>query len=192
MNQTDESLPLTTSDQSDLNEMLSLFDSPAFVRRGQDVEYARRRLHQQLSRDRLEMLDMVRVRLRQWSAVATGLDDWEGIFIRPLDQLLVSAGAEPPVWAARPGTPRRRLAVARDLVASAERFNRRWLQTLDGLNLDVVNRRIDLYNRYYLLEKECVLGSARLAARHFASEPLLTCDALLAIYPTLPNVALSR
>ncbi len=38
---------------------------------------------------------------------------------------------------------------------------------------------IDQYNRYYVLEKECSLGSARLAARHFTPKPPLTREALL-------------
>ncbi|MBV8607897.1 MAG: hypothetical protein JO034_10615, partial [Singulisphaera sp.] len=48
------------------------------------------------------------------------------------------------------------------------------------------NRRIDQYNRYYMLEKECCLGSARLAARHFVAREQLTHEGLLDQYPTLP------
>ena len=45
---------------------------------------------------------------------------------------------------------------------------------------------IDQYNRYYVLEKECVLGSARLALRHFTAKTRLTRAALDADYPPLP------
>jgi hypothetical protein len=45
---------------------------------------------------------------------------------------------------------------------------------------------IDQYNRYYVLEKECVLGSSRLAARHFVPKARLTAEALLAAHPVLP------
>ena len=120
------------------------------------------------------MLDMVRLRLRQWAGVATGPDDWAGAFAAPIAPLWPLCGAEPPAWAAQPAPPRRRRAVARDLVASVARFNRRWAAFLDGLNLEPVNRQIDQYNRYYVLEKECVLGSARLAVRHFTPRARLT------------------
>ena len=61
--------------------------------------------------------------------------------------------------------------VARDLIASVERFNKRWGQFLEALNLDPINQMIDQYNTYYVLEKECVMGSPRLAARHFRRCP---------------------
>ena len=59
------------------------------------------------------------------------------------------------------------------------RFNRRWAQFLERLNLEPINTVIDQYNRYYVLEKECVMGSARLAARHFQPVPRLTTSTLL-------------
>jgi hypothetical protein len=49
-----------------------------------------------------------------------------------------------------------------------------------------VNRLVDRYNRYYVLEKECTLRSARLAARHFEPKPRVSHDALLERYPPLP------
>ena len=102
-----------------------------------------------------------------------------------------AAGAEPPSWAARPAPGRRRNAIARDLVASVERFNRRWARFLDELDIGPINAMIDRYNHYYLLEKECVLGSARLAARHFIPRPRLTREGLLARHPLLPAPALN-
>ena len=45
---------------------------------------------------------------------------------------------------------------------------------------------IDHYNRYYVLEKECVMGSGRLAARFFTPIPLLTPAQLLQDHPLLP------
>jgi hypothetical protein len=76
--------------------------------------------------------------------------------------------------------------VARALVASVIRFNERWATVLGQLNLAPVNRMIDQYNRYYVLEKECVLGSARLAQRHFTPKVHLTGRALGEEYPPLP------
>ena len=45
---------------------------------------------------------------------------------------------------------------------------------------------IDQYNRYYVLEKECVMGSARLAARHFTPVERVTKPSLLEEHPALP------
>ena len=186
MDETDEATPVVSNDEADLNQLLGLFDVPAFARRGHDLEYALKRLNLRLVRERSGMLDMVRVRLKQWASVATDPDDWAGVFDASIELLYAASGAEPPAWSPSPAAARRRHSVARDLVASLGRFNRRWLHFLDTLALDPVNRRIDQYNRYYVLEKECVIGSARLAARLFKPEPLLTRESLLADHPLMP------
>jgi len=186
MDETDDATPVVSSDEHDLNQLLGLFDAPAFARRGHDLEYALKRLHLRLARERAGMLDMVRLRLRQWAAVATGPDDWAGVFAAPVAPLYEAAGAGPPAWAAAPASARRRGAAARDLAASLARFNRRWADFLGAMTLDSINRQIDLYNCYYVLEKECVIGSARLASRHFVPEPRVTRESLLAAHPALP------
>ena len=73
-----------------------------------------------------------------------------------------------------------------NLVASLNRFNRRWAEFLGRLDLEPLNRSVDHYNRYYLLEKECCLGSARLAARHFIPQARVTRESLLEAHPILP------
>ena len=181
----DESVPVP-SVEAEIKELLGLFDVPAFARRGQDLEYALARLHARCRRARDERLDMVRVRLRQWAGAVTGPEAWAEVFTAPIDALWPLGGAEPPAWADRLAPPRRLRSIARDLVASLIRFNHRWIGFLDALNLGSINRAIDQYNRYYVLEKECCLGSARLAARHFTPRPRLTRDGLLADYPILP------
>ncbi len=185
MDESDEATPLGGVD-AEIKELLGLFDVPAFARRGQEVEYALVRLRTRCGRVRLDLLDMVRLRLRQWAAAASGPDDSARFFAGPIGPLWPLAGAEAPRWAARPESPRRLRAIARDLVASVERFNRRWGGFLDALDLAPINRQIDHYNRYYVLEKECVLGSARLAARHFTPLPPIGLDDLRAEYPALP------
>lgn len=185
MDEIDDATPVVSGDESDLNQLLGLFDVPAFARRGHDLEYALKRLHLRLERERSGMLDMVRLRLRQWATVATGPDDWTGVFAAPVAPLYAASGAEAPAWAAAPASARRRRTVARDLVASLTRFNRRWLHFLDAIRLDAVNRQIDQYNRYYVLEKECVIGSARLASRLFEPRTPLSRMSLLADHPTL-------
>ncbi len=72
---------------SEIKELMGLFDVPAFARRGQDLEYALKRIHARCLQVREESLPMVRLRLRQWSRVATGPDDWSEVFTGPLDSL---------------------------------------------------------------------------------------------------------
>jgi hypothetical protein len=180
----DEGVTMAISD-AEMNGLLGLFDLPAFVRRGQDLEYALARIHARCQRERTAMLDMVRVRLKQWSGAAAGPGGWDDVFVASIEPLWPQCSAEPPAWSDRPAPRRKQRAIARDLVASVTRFNRRWTEFLAGLGLEHANRMIDDYNRYYLLEKECSLGSARLAARYYSPKPRLTVEGLLADYPPL-------
>jgi hypothetical protein len=181
----EEGTPLGGID-AEIKELLGLFDVPAFARRGQDLEYSLARLRLRSRRVRGGMLDMVRLRLRQWASLADGPRADSLVFAASIAGLWPLAEVEPPKWAARTASPRKLRGVARDLIASAERFNRRWLDHLDGINLDPINRQVDDYNRYYLLEKECSLGSARLAARHFVPKVRVTLDELRLELPPLP------
>jgi hypothetical protein len=174
----------------EVHELMSLFDLPAFARRGLDMEFSLNRLHHRCRDHRTELLEMVQMRLRQWTRVAAGPQDWSGIFAGPLDSLWPLLEFEPPDWAARSGTHRQRLTAARDLIGSVQRFNRRWMQFLQSLNLGPTNQSIEQYNEYYVLEKECVMGSARLAARHFTRVPRLSVESLLERYPVLPVLEL--
>ncbi len=173
--------------------LLGLFDVPAFARRGQDVEHGLVRLRARCRFERTERLMMVHIRLRQWAAVSTGPDDFRSAFQEPVAPLWKLTDCEPstPRWADRRASSWRRRSVARDLIASIERFNTRWLQFLDSIDLEPLNTAIDLYNRYYLLEKECSLGSARLAARHFSPKPPISLDEVLDEFPPLPVPSLS-
>jgi hypothetical protein len=171
---------------AEIKELLGLFDVPAFSRRGQDLEVALVRLRLRSKRKRDDLLDMVRLRLRQWASAAEGPGADARTFAAPIADLWPLSGAEAPTWAPRPSGPRRLRAIGRDLIASVERFNRRWLEHLDGIDLAPINRQVDDYNRYYLLEKECSLGSARLAARHFVPQARVTLDDLRRELPPLP------
>jgi hypothetical protein len=185
VDETDDSAQ-TFSVDSEIKELMGLFDLPAFARRGQDVEYSLKRLHARCRLQREELLEMVRLRLRQWAKVATGWDDLSEIWSSPMDLLWDMAHSEEPQWAVRPAPQRQRKTVARDLIASVERFNKRWGQFLEALNIDPINQMIDQYNKYYVLEKECVMGSPRLAARHFAPVPRVSAEGLREGYPMLP------
>lgn len=182
----DEAEAKVTPDGAEARELLRLFDAPAFVRRGQDAEFAISKLREKLAGKRFEMLDMVRLRLKQWAGVVTCGDDYRIAFVEPIDVLWTSCSAEPPAWSDRLASPRKIRAVANDLASACARFNARWTKLLVEIDVAPVNRMIDLYNRYYVLEKECVLGSTRLAARHFNPLPRYDFDRLLAEHPTLP------
>lgn len=172
--------------ETDIKELMGLFDAPAFARRGQDMEFALRRLHERCRRQRDELLEMVRMRLKQWARAAAGPETWSQTFADPPGLLWDQAGPDEPSWASQPASPRTRLGVARDLVASVERFNQRWRTFLGSLKLEPVNHVIDQYNKYYVIEKECVVGSSRLAARHFKPVPRLSMETLLKEHPLLP------
>ena len=182
--------PLVHTD-AEMRELLGLFEVPAFARRGFDLEYALKRLHERLARDRSLMLDMVRLRLKQWASVTCGTLDYAP-FAGPIENLYQAIEAEPPRWAAKPGTARARMRIGQDLVASLDRFHRRWQKHLADLDLTALNRLIDRYNRYYLLEKECSLGSSRLAARFFIPQTPRSVESLLAEYPLLPIPTMAR
>jgi hypothetical protein len=181
----DDSVPLVNADR-EVRELMGLFDLPAFARRGQDMEYSVNRVHVRCRVQRDELLEMVRMRLRQWTRVAAGPQDWSEVFTGPIDSFWNLVECEPLEWAALAAARRQRLTVARDLVGSVQRFNQRWVHFLGSLNLGPTNQVIDQYNEYYVLEKECVMGSARLAARHFTRIPRLSPESLLERYPTLP------
>jgi len=132
------------------------------------------------------MLEMVRLRLRQWAAAAPGPEADSRFFLASIAPLWPLADAEAPRWGTRRASSWGLRAIARDLITSVERFNRRWLDHLEGLDLGPINRQVDDYNRYYLLEKECSLGSARLAARNFVPKVRVTLDDLRAELPLLP------
>jgi hypothetical protein len=184
---TEESLPTMNADvETNIKELIGLFDVPAFARRGQDLESTVRRLHERCRSVRHELLDMVRLRLRQCSHAATGPQDWAEVFAQSIEPIWPLSHAEDPQWAEARAPIRRRLAIGHDLIASVVRFNHRWNQFLDQLNLEPANLVIDQYNRYYVLEKECFMGSARLAARYFVPVPNVTTETLLREHRTLP------
>ena len=96
----EDSVPAMSVD-SEIKELMGLFDVPAFARRGQDLEYSLKWIHARCLLEREESLEMVRLRLRQWSRVATGPEDWSEVFAGPLDSLWQHVQSEPPAWARR-------------------------------------------------------------------------------------------
>ena len=134
MDESDESTPLGNV-EAEIKELLGLFDVPAFARRGQDLEYALARLRVRARRHRAAILDMVRLRLRQWASAASGAEGGIDLIFELLDRRALAVGRRrgPEVDSPIRSSPRRLRAIARDLVASVERFNRRWLEYLEGI-----------------------------------------------------------
>src|SRR5262245_8533412 len=114
MEETDDSPHALSGDlDTEIKEMMGLFDSPAFARRGVEVEETLRRMHDRCRRARDDRLDMVRLRLKQWGQVANGPDDQFSVFAQSISNLWPLSGSEPPQWAGVLAHDRRRLAIAR-------------------------------------------------------------------------------
>ena len=99
----ENSAPLGSGDR-EIKELMGLFDLPAFARRGQDLEYSLRRIHTRCREQREEFLEMVRVRLRQWSRVAAGPEDWQA-GLRRTDRLPLAACPVRATGLGRPACP---------------------------------------------------------------------------------------
>ncbi len=170
--------------ETEMKELLGMFDAPAFARRGLELEHAHFRLSERFRRERGPMLDMVRLRLRQWAAVA----DQPGASILEInfDELARLVEGTTDIAPATLGGVRKPRAVARDLIASAERFNLRWTKFVEETNYAPINHMIERYNRYYLIEKECTMRSARLAARNFEPRPSINTATIFRDFPLLP------
>lgn len=175
------------STENEVKELMGLFDAPAFARRGRDVEWAFQKTIVVCRNKRLELLEMVHCRLRMWAAATTGPGDWPLAFQEPIDSIWCISGAPEPIWKGS-GTPSSKQVVqlATSLLQSVDRFNSRWLAWVNQLQVDSINRQIDHYNKYYILEKECIVGSARLAARLFQPHPRIEPAWLLEQFPLLP------
>jgi hypothetical protein len=180
-----------TPDGAELQQLQAMFDAPAYVRRGRRVQAAFEELLARCRRQRDEWLGMVRTRLGllralagAWEALAPHVADDEQLHaLRRLEQELAPR-LRVPVEAITSARPLRR--ALRELRESIERFNRRWADYLEGVDLGAVNELRDGYNRYYLLEKECASPSARVARHGFRPLPPLTREELAALLPPLP------
>jgi hypothetical protein len=158
--------------------VVAQFGGPAFLRRAQRAEAALATLLEQLRHTRWEWLEMPRLRLGQLHALAGG---WErlGRFVTP-DSLAVLRGLfdelKPTlrVPLAPTGSEMAIRAALRDLQEALDRFNQRWRQLLAATDLTEVNQRRDEYNRYYVLEKECFVGSPRIARQGFRPLAMVT------------------
>jgi hypothetical protein len=185
-------IPNKDDDRALFQQMVGQFGGPAFLRRARRADHALAHLLQRLRHARLEMLAMVRLRLGQLHALAGG---WErlGRFV-DADSLTMLRRLFEEL------APQLRLVLEPskndvtiqaglvDLRESLERFNQRWREVLAQTDLREVNQRRDEYNRFYVFEKECVVGSARIARQGFRPLEPVTPDELAAWFPLLPDM----
>lgn len=180
----------SSGDRRSAQQLIASYGGMAFMRRAHQVEQAYQLVLERLRRQREEMLEMVRLRLATVVALVGG--DWQRLSafltaaeIESLQRL--EAELQPslrapldPVERDRP--VRRALGELGDSIA---RFNRRWEEALAKADLTDVNRKRDGYNRNYLIEKECAIGSPLLAGRDFRKLEPLSAKDLQRVYPML-------
>ena len=166
------------------------YDAPAYVRRARAVEVAYEELLDRCRRQRAELLAGVRLHLGSlragaggWAALRPLLADDEQVQV--LERLHAEAG-DPEYPMTGPTHERGLRRALQRLCASVERFNRRWLAFVHGLDLSPINALRDGYNRYYLLEKECAVGAARLLPQTFRRLGPVTAGELLDRLPPVP------
>jgi hypothetical protein len=172
-------------------KFLSIFDAPAYVRRARAVQGALEQLLDHCRQRRAEWLKMVRLRIGMLHALA---GEWDNLrpFLADDDQLHIlryhlAALASPLRAPVEPTTSHRTLRQAlRELRESLEYFNERWREFISHVDLNALNELRDGYNRYYVLEKECAVRSARVARQSFVRLEPLTTEELMAQFPLLP------
>lgn len=176
-------------DRRILQEMVGRSGSPAFIRRAKLVETTWTDVLALGAKARLERLTMVRLRLGQlralagsWIALRSRLAETDLVYLSNLHDEL-----QPRLRLPLQSTTTTRVlrAAAHDLVEAMEMFNARWARWLAKVDLRPVNQARDDYNRYYLFEKECSVGSARVARIGFKKQDPVTLDDLIRQFPAL-------
>jgi hypothetical protein len=187
-----DALPLANDDDRRVfQQMLGLFDVPAFVQRARQVEEAWEQVLGRCRQQRDKWLEIPRIRLAtlvalggDWSVVAGFLRDRQdiGALQTLCDELQPRLRC--PVAVTK--SESRLRGAFKEYQESAERFNRRWERFLIGIDLSGVNQARENYNRYYVLEKECALGLPSVARRGFKPLAPLGIDDLRTALPLLP------
>jgi len=183
-------MSLGPDEQRLFQQVVAGFDAPAFLRRARRVEEAWNGLLDRCRSKRQHLLEMPRQRLARFiklvelgSPVSAGICPAKELsYLQELHrewQPRLRSGVRPAKTAAEIHH------ALSDLVRSFERFNRRWMEFVNELDLTHVNELRDGYNRFYVLEKECALFSARLAREGFVPLPRLGLNDVLDVFPLL-------
>jgi hypothetical protein len=189
-------IPSRDDDHKTFQQMLVFADGPAYARRARRVHAAFEDLLHRCRLQREDWLSFVRVALGQLAARAGSWDN-----LRPLlrdDESLDVLGRlhdelRPRLRVPVAPTASRRLLRAglAELIDGLERFNRRWLPYVAGLDLRAINELRDGYNRWYVLEKEMALRNSAAARAGFQRLAPLTTEDILQRLPSLgvPRIA---
>lgn len=176
------------TDQRMAKEITGRFGGPSFMRRAKQVETAWTDLRERIAKMRLEHLEIVRLRLGQLHALAGGWERLQPLIsdhfgeVRSLYEELQPRLRMPLEPATAPRILRSALGEMREAM---EAFNQRWTKVLAKVDLKPMNDARDAYNQYYLLEKECALGSSRIARLGYHRLEPVTLDDLRKEFPLL-------
>jgi hypothetical protein len=172
-------------------QLLGRYDAPAFVRRVRNLEGALAAILDRCRQQRTEWATMARLRLGQLRDLA---GEWRAL--RPwllndaqldvLAELEATLTPQLRVPLARTSSQRALRHALHELIDSLERLNRRWEKHLAGVDLSAINAQREDYNRYFVLEKECAVRSARVAREGFRPLRPLTPEELRKLLPPLP------
>ncbi len=192
MDEQDLLIPEHGEDKNLLKLFMVQNGAPAFILRAKMVQVTWEVILAACQKQRDEWLAMVRVRLGMlvalagdWSTLLPWLGEVQLAALRALHDELQ------PKLRVTVAPTRSRKALRRALVVLGEtlqRFNRRWERFLADVDLTAANAARDKYNRYYVLEKECVVGSTHLARRGFTRMPPLTVEDVATALPLLPKI----
>jgi hypothetical protein len=173
------------------HQFLGHYGGPAFARRAREAQAAYDAMVESCRRRREELLAFVRLRLGNLFALAGSSSALMAV-VESTEQASIlealHAELQPrPRLPVRPTTSARALRAAlAELRETMARFNQRWLAFIQHLDLQQLNALRDGYNRFYLMEKECALGSARVARQGFRKLDLLGPEDFLKMLPPLP------
>jgi hypothetical protein len=166
--------------------------APAFMNRAAQVQGAWLGLLSRCRQQRQEWLEMVLLRLGtlqalagDWCRLQPWLEEEQVTALRLLAEMLQPVLRVPVAESSSAGVLRRSLEELRE---SMERFNQCWVKFLREVDLGPVNKLRENYNRYYVLEKECIIGSPILARRGFQPMKPATLTDLEETLPYLPTL----
>lgn len=172
--------------------VLGQFDAPAYIRRARNVESDLEGLLAQLGTLRRDWLNRPEKLFHEWKSRAGSWDRLAGwlkkpeqiSYLRKLDGWLQPALKYPPPPSRWFFGASRAVETLREMIRG---FNQAWKTHLESLDLTPLNLARDNYNRWYLLEKECAIGSFHIAGRGFQPLPPVSSRDLLAVLPLLPE-----
>lgn len=182
-------LDIAGKDDKTFKIFLSQYGAPAFMRRAQKVAAAFEDCQTRCRKQRDDWLTMVRIRLGMLRRMTRDelprctSESTRHAMARLVE--LVEPASCPSITPT--DSPRAIASALRDLSDSVHIFNERWRRFIETFDLNDLNLQRLNYNRYYVLEKECLTRSPRLARQGFTPlSPLTTAD-LFEVFPLLPT-----